>query len=152
MLGRVMPFKPLDETTRFGGGEGRVERRGRVGAEIVLHQHDLGRVGEMRVGQILERLGVIDGRVTVGDFHVPPAFQRREHHEQIGHAVAFVFVVVPRRFSRFDRDGRARFDDQLDVYKRQAPSSTARPNDLRQIRSSPYRPAARSGRLPRPDT
>ena len=60
VLGRVMPFKPLDETTRFGGGEGRVERRGRVGAEIVLHQHDLGRVGEMRVGQILERLGVID--------------------------------------------------------------------------------------------
>jgi hypothetical protein len=38
-----------------------------VGAEIVLHQHDLGRVGKMRVGQILERLGVIDGRVTVGD-------------------------------------------------------------------------------------
>jgi hypothetical protein len=61
-----------------------------VGAEIVLHQHDLGRVWEMRVGQILERLHrnahIIDGGVTVGHFHMPPTLQRREHHEQIGHA------------------------------------------------------------------
>jgi hypothetical protein len=32
----------------------------------------------MRVGQIPERVGIIDGGVTVGHFHVPPAFQRRE--------------------------------------------------------------------------
>ena len=27
---------------------------------------------------------------------MPPAFQRREHHEQIGHAIALVFVIVTR--------------------------------------------------------
>src|SRR5271165_3680883 len=113
VLGRVMPFEPFDEATRFGGGKGFVERRRRVRAEIVLNQNDLVRVGKMRVGQVLERVGVIDGCATVGDFHVAPALQRREHHEQIGHAIAFVFVVVTRRLARLDGDRRARLDDQL---------------------------------------
>src|SRR3954465_13657198 len=38
---------------------------------------------------------------------------RREHHEQIGDAIAFVFVIVPRWLSKFGRDRRARLDDQL---------------------------------------
>src|SRR5271165_3478640 len=67
----------------------------------------------MRVGQILERMGVIDGRATVGDFHMAPAFQRREHHEQVSHAIAFVFVVVTRRLSRLGGDRLARLDDEL---------------------------------------
>src|SRR5208283_5359521 len=41
------------------------------------------------------------------------ALQRREHHEQIGHAIAFVFVVVTRRLARLDGDRRARLDDEL---------------------------------------
>ena len=67
----------------------------------------------MRVGQIPEHVGIIDGGVAVGDLDMPPALQRREHHEQIGRAVAFVFVVVARRLSRLGRDRRARLDDQL---------------------------------------
>ena len=35
VFGRVMPFESFGEATRFGGGEGRVERGRRVGAEIV---------------------------------------------------------------------------------------------------------------------
>ncbi len=68
VLWRVMPFEPLAQPSRFGGGEGRVKRRRRVRREIVLHQHDLRRAGKMRVGQVLERVSVIDGGVTVGDF------------------------------------------------------------------------------------
>ena len=82
-------------------------------AEIVLNERDFVRIGKKRVGQILERMGVIDGRPAVGDFHVTPAFQRREHHEQIGHAIAFVFVVVTRRLSRSCGDRRARLFDEL---------------------------------------
>jgi hypothetical protein len=41
-------------------------------------------------------MGIIDGGVAVGHFHMPPPFQRREHHEQIGDAIAFVFVIVTR--------------------------------------------------------
>ena len=40
----------------------------------------------MRVGQILERVSIIDCGVAVGDLGVTPAFQRRGHHEQMGHA------------------------------------------------------------------
>jgi hypothetical protein len=58
-------------------------------------------------------VGIVDRRAAVGDFHVAPAFQRREHHEQIGHAIAFVFVVVTRRLPRLDGDRRARLDDEL---------------------------------------
>src|SRR4029077_17502236 len=36
-----------------------------------------------------------------------------EHHEQIGDAIAFVFVIVTRWLSRFGGDRRARVDDQL---------------------------------------
>ena len=113
VLWRVMPFEPLAQASRFGGREGRVERRRRVRREIVLHQHDLRGGGEMRIGQILEHVGVIDGGVTVGDFHAPPSFQRREHHEQIGDAVTFVFVIVTRLASGRGGNGRARLDDHL---------------------------------------
>ena len=81
MFGRVMPFESFDEATRFGGGEGSVERSRRMRAEIVLHQLDLFGAGKMHVGQFLEHMGVIGGGVMVGDLDVSPAFQRREHHE-----------------------------------------------------------------------
>src|ERR1700730_9062890 len=67
----------------------------------------------MHVGQLPQHVGIIDGGVAVGDFDMSPAFQRREHHEQIGHAIAFVFVIVTLRSSRFGGDRRARLDDQL---------------------------------------
>ena len=44
----------VEETARFGGGEGRVERGRRMRAEIVLDQPDLFGVGKMHVGQFLE--------------------------------------------------------------------------------------------------
>ena len=67
----------------------------------------------MLVGQIPEHVGIIDGGVAAGDLDMPPAFQRREHHEQIGDAIAFVFVIVARWLSRFGGGRRARLDDQL---------------------------------------
>src|SRR4029077_16713478 len=44
---------------------------------------------------------------------MPPAFQRREHHEQIGHAVALVFVIVTRLASWLGGNRFAHFDDHL---------------------------------------
>ena len=104
---------PLDEAARLGRRKDLVERSGLVGAEIILHQHDLRGAGKMGVGQVPERMSVIDGGVTVGHFHMPPAFQRREHHEQIGCAIALVFVIVTRLASGLGGDRVARFDDHL---------------------------------------
>ena len=88
MFGRVMPFEPLGEAARFGGGESRIEPEAALCVLSVLHQLDLFGAGKMHVGQFLEHLRVIDGGVMVSYLDVAPAFQRREHHEKIGHAVA----------------------------------------------------------------
>src|SRR5271157_1618515 len=113
VFGGVAPFEPFGEAGRFWRGKGRVERGGRVRAQIVLDQPDLFGVGKMHVGQFLEHLRVIGGGVAIGDLHLAPTFQRREHHEYVGHAIALVFVIVPDGASRFGGDRRARLDDQL---------------------------------------
>ena len=51
--------------------------------------------------------------MAVSDFHMPPAFERSEHHEEIGHAVALVFVIETRWPSFLHRNRRADFVDQL---------------------------------------
>ena len=58
-------------------------------------------------------LGVVDGGVAVGDLDVAPSFQRREHHEEVGHPVSFIFVVVSGRAARRHGDRRAGLGDQL---------------------------------------
>ena len=49
----------------------------------------------------------------VGHLHAAPTLQRREDHEEIGDAVALVFVVVTSGSSGLGRDRRARLGDQL---------------------------------------
>src|SRR5664279_6592152 len=44
---------------------------------------------------------------------MPPAFERRKHHKQIGGAVAFVFIIEPDRPSLFHLDRSACFGNQL---------------------------------------
>jgi len=44
---------------------------------------------------------------------MPPAFPWREHHEQIGRAIASVFVVMSAGLSWFRRDRHARFGNEL---------------------------------------
>ena len=51
----------------------------------------------MDIAQLLEHMGVIDGRAPRGEGDVTPAFQRREQHEQIGGAITLVFVIVAGR-------------------------------------------------------
>src|ERR1700704_2503514 len=58
-------------------------------------------------------MSIIDSSAAVRDLGMPPPLKRCEQHEQIGGAVAFVFVVNPLRASLFHRDRRARFRHQL---------------------------------------
>ena len=44
---------------------------------------------------------------------MPPAFQRREQHEQVDRAVALIFVVMPGWLSWFCRNRHAGFLDEL---------------------------------------
>src|SRR6516165_3602874 len=44
---------------------------------------------------------------------MPPAFERREHHEEIGCAIAFILVIEPGGPSLLHPDRSARFGNQL---------------------------------------
>ena len=59
-----------------------------MGVEIILDEDDRFGLREVDVGQVFQNVGVIDGGAAVGDLDVAPAFERRKHHEQVGHAVS----------------------------------------------------------------
>jgi hypothetical protein len=84
-----------------------------MSTEVVLYQHDLSCLGEVRISQVLKDLSIVHSGMAVGNLHLLPALQRGEHHEQIGGAVARVLVVVPDGVARFCRDRHPRLADQL---------------------------------------
>jgi hypothetical protein len=55
----------------------------------------------------------VNSGVAIRDFDMPPAFERREDHEEIGRAVALVFIIEPDRPSLFHLDRSACFGKQL---------------------------------------
>src|SRR6185295_17146548 len=84
-----------------------------MGTEIILDQNDLAGLWKMPVRQVPEDRGVIGGGAAIGDVDMPPALKRREQHEEIGGAVALIFVIDARRLTAFHRHGRSCFSDQL---------------------------------------
>ena len=84
-----------------------------MGVEIVLNENDFLGLREVAIGEIFQGVSIVHGSVTIGDFDMPPAFERREHHEEVGRPVALVFVVEAGRASRFHLDRRAGFGNQL---------------------------------------
>ena len=58
-----------------------------MGVKIILHQNDFSGFRKVGVRQIFKRMGVIYGGAPVGDLYMPPAFERREQHEEIGRAI-----------------------------------------------------------------
>jgi hypothetical protein len=67
----------------------------------------------VRVRQILEDVSVVYGGVAIGDLDMPPAFQRGEHHEQIGGSIPLILIVVPRRVPWLRRNWHTRFRNEL---------------------------------------
>ena len=65
------------------------------------------------MGQVLQDVSIIHGGVAIGDFDAAPAFERGEHHEEVGGLVALVFVVATGRAARFHRDRQARLGGEL---------------------------------------
>jgi hypothetical protein len=65
-----------------------------MGVEIIPDENDLLGVPEEVVRQVFEEPRVIHGGVAVRDLDMPPTFQRREQHEQIGRAIAPVLIIA----------------------------------------------------------
>ena len=81
--------------------------------EIVLDENDCRGVWEVDIGQIFQNVRVIHSGMAIGDFDVPPAFERSKHHEEIGGAVALILVIETGRASRFHRNRHARLGNEL---------------------------------------
>ena len=67
----------------------------------------------MNIGQVFQDVRIVDGGVAVRHLDVAPALEWREQHEQVGGAVALVFVIDTGRLSRLHRDRHARLGDEL---------------------------------------
>lgn len=73
-----------------------------MNVEVILHNSNFYSVGEAMIHEILHLLGMVELGALVSNFDVSPANQRREKHEEIGGAVAFILIVTAGRLPRLD--------------------------------------------------
>src|SRR5262249_14149474 len=78
----------------LGGRKRLVQRRRRVGVQLVHHQHDALRVGIVRVDQLLDAVRPVDPRALRTHAHGTPAAQGLADHEHIDHTSALVLRIV----------------------------------------------------------
>ena len=67
----------------------------------------------MDIGQVFQHVRIIHGGVAIRDLDTAPALERSKHHEEVGGAVALVFVIEAGGASRFHRDRYAHLGKQL---------------------------------------
>lgn len=72
-----------------------------------------GEAGIVVEGDRAAHVRVVNGSAALGDRDVPPAFERREQHEQVGNPVAVILVVVARFLPRPHRQRPLCFGDEL---------------------------------------
>jgi len=65
------------------------------------------------VRQVFENLSIIDGGVAICLLDMAPAFQRREHHEQVGCPAAFVLIIIAFGVPWLCWDRHTRLRDKL---------------------------------------
>ena len=126
MLGRVVQLQPIGQPLRLGRLERLIQRRGRVGVEVVLDQHDLLSVGVTHIEQVLDAVRPVDPGAPRTDRHVPPPAQRLTHQEGVAHPPPLVLVVLPCPPPRRDRPRRGDFRQQLPTGLVQADLRVAR--------------------------
>src|SRR5215207_8069028 len=126
VLGGVVQLQLVGQPPGLRGRERRIQRRRRVGVEVVLHQHDLlgGRVVD--VDQVFDAVRPVDAGAPCADGYVPPAAQRLAHQEHVAHALPLILVVFPGRLAGRDRSRRRHLCQQLPAGLVQADLRAAR--------------------------
>ena len=84
-----------------------------MGVEIILNQNDLYGVTEVNVGYLFEKVCIVNGRAPICDLDVPPPFKRSNHHEKVGRAITFIFIIDTCMLSWLHKLGRAHFANEL---------------------------------------
>src|SRR5712691_10448833 len=113
MLGGVVQLQPIGQPLGLGWLERLIQRRGGVGVEVVLHQHDLLGAGVVDLEQVLDAVCPVDAGAPVADHDVAPAAQRLADHKQVADPAALVLIVLPGWPAWFRRAGRADLGHQL---------------------------------------
>jgi hypothetical protein len=70
-----MSFEPFGDATGFSGRESLVQGCWAMGVQIVLNQNDFFGVGEMRVCQIAQDMGIVDRGTPRANGNMAPSFQ-----------------------------------------------------------------------------
>src|SRR5215472_1801447 len=113
VLGGVVQFQPAGQSPGLGRLECLIQRRGRVGVEVVLHEHDRLGIGIVDVGQGLDAVRPVDAGAPGADYDVPPAAQRLARQEQVAYPAALVLVVLPGRLPWRGGQRRAGLGEEL---------------------------------------
>jgi resolvase-like protein len=97
---RVMNLQFVDQAPCLVWRKSLVQRGRFVRVEIVLHYHNLVRLGMHFVDQVADGVGIILGRTSFRYQHGTATGQRFKQHKEIARTVAFVFVIDLLRLTR----------------------------------------------------
>src|SRR3990170_3825478 len=113
VLRGVVKLELAKDAACFLRGEGLVQRRTAVSAEVVEHHPDHSRVCVMQVDQVSHLVSEVPVRPLVGDIDVTPAYQRLDQHEQIDGTATPVLVIHAAAAAALRRHGQACLPDEL---------------------------------------
>src|SRR4030067_482583 len=95
MLGRVMEFKSVGQSSGFIRLERLIERCGCMGVQIVRCDHDFISLWIDIIRKLLHGERPIFARALVGNFDIPFSGQSLEKHEQVSYSFPFVLIIYP---------------------------------------------------------
>jgi len=111
--GGVVQLQPIGQPLGLGRWERRIQRRGRVGVEVVLHQYDPLGIRVVDVDQLLDAVRPVDAGAPAADHDLAPASQRLAHQEQVADAPTLILVVLACRPPWRQRAERVDLAEQL---------------------------------------
>ena len=104
MLRGVVELDAAQNSSGFGRRECLIERAGRVGRQVILHNPDAGGIGIMDIDEFAHALGVVFRRPTLGDLDLAPGPVHVDADEEIDGAVAAILVIVAFELTRLGWD------------------------------------------------
>lgn len=113
MLGSVVDFQPVDQSSCFGRFKRLVQRCWLVSVQVVHHQHNFLSFRIMHINQLANHMGKIDLRPPPSYLDMSPAVQRLEQHEQVGRSITLIFIIDALRPPRLHGNRCANFLHQL---------------------------------------
>ncbi len=100
VFGRVVKLQLPRQPPRLGWLEGRIQRGGFMGVQVILNHPDHFRFRISFIHQPLDEMGVILAGAPLRYCHVPVTRLGLDHYKQIAAAISFVLVVLPGRLLR----------------------------------------------------